>query len=658
MSYFTIFSGGWLRRIGPLCLDSVSWLTQDVPYSIICIILSNLICSGTWHGGSRYRLCGEWIRLSHHSRHRRHYLRYKFQLSHFLAVMSVISSVFHALSLLDSSILNTGENLLALVRGLSLNDDPPSPESLNAAFVFFGVLGLWYVSYAGWVVLAVHGSIALCGCFMILRLTKSALPAKQTTIGFWMSLLKGEFYCICVTLMSGLVTALAAWLLCPMRFYDSGLVAVYAIYLPPVFASAFYVRGQIRRSAHTSFDIRILSSLLFWTALLLLCMACSIGSGFLGAMWVMAIIVAYFARYYTLNMRTSPFQLNKVLGLYAYEFCFALAICMWWNLLHTLLQIVLPLLGRVGTVVPGDFVVGAIVSLIVILPVGTLLADTVCHPPSMLDIRNFLFAMVPLLLIFAIATDSYSATRPKRMWIHHVQRDRTGADGSPHVDHGIFMTAMDGRGMYPFLPGLGSSRVDVPPQLNENNRRVNYCSNSNGDCYFEFPWLYPVADAMRDSFYIPTQKPPAFPEKSKVVMTLSSQAEALPGQYRYITILLTGPAKMNLIVRDNARGNRIVGWDINIDRPKSTPPHYLPPSPARPEGIYYIQVEFGLCPNDVCEGEVRLKVKGNSFIEVAAYGYYMSLQDAATDSLLTSLPDWAKKAEWSSCPSIIVSKFI
>jgi hypothetical protein len=53
-----------------------------------------------------------------------------------------------------------------------------------------------------------------------------------------------------------------------------------------------------------------------------------------------------------------------------------------------------------------------------------------------------------------------------------------------------------------------------------------------------------------------------------------------------------------------------------------------------------------------------LKVKGKAAIEVAAYGYYMSLQDAATESLLTSLPDWAKRAEWSSCPSIIVSKFV
>jgi hypothetical protein len=544
------------------------------------------------------------------------------------------------------------------VRALSLNEEPPSEESLKSSYVFFDVLGVFYVSYTGWMVYLLHGAMALCGGYMITTLTNSSLPPnKQTTIAFWWSLFKGELYCIGVTLLSGVGTALAAWLLCPMRFYDNGVLAAYAIYLPPVFASAFYTRGQLRRVTHTSFDIRILSALLFWTTCLVICMVCGIGSGFMCAMWVMGITCAYHVRKATMIMRTSNIIPCKLIGLYAYEVCFMLAILIWWNLIHTLLQIVLPLLGRVGTVVPGDFVVGAIVSLIVVLPVGTLLADTVCHPPTLTDTRNCLFALVSLLLLFAITTDSYSAEHPKRIWMHHLHRDRTGADGVSHVDHGLFMTAMDGRGMYPFLPGLVSGKTDVPPQLNDNNRRVNYCSASNGDCYFEFPWLYPVADAMRDSFYIPTQKPPSFPDKSRLRMALSSHEEE-QGHHRFVTISLAGPAKMNVIVRDNEGGSRIVGWDININRPADKQTQFSTPSPARPEGIYYIQVEFGLCPNDVCEGELRLKVKGKAAIEVAAYGYYMSLQDAATESLLTSLPDWAKRAEWSSCPSIIVSKFV
>ena len=555
----------------------------------------------------------------------------------------------------DGSIAHTGENLLSLIRGLSLNSEEPGPNSDN--FVFFDILGLWFVAYRGFAVVFVHSAVCVCGLAMIYSLTKATAPQTKSALSFWLSLIKGEVYCVSMSVCTCAVVALLAWLLCPMRFYDGGLLVAYVIYFPPAITCAYFCRGIIANHSHTTFDIRVLSSLLVWTPLLALCILCGVKSGFLCVIWVGGTICAYVARHAASKWRVTKDEWVTVIGMYSYDLSLMLAVCIWWNVIHTVLLIVMPLLGRVGTAVPGDFVVGLIVAILLSLPCGVILADTNCQPPTATCVRRCVLAELCLLLVLAVTTSSYSSQHPKRLWMHHVHRDQIFEDGTTKVDHGILVTAMDGRGMYPFLPSLTSGEVaNVPTVMNENNRMVNYCNSWNGDCYFQFPWLYPVADAMRDSFYIPTQKPPDFPEKSKLFMAMSSTTTADP-LIRHIAISLRGPPRMNLIVRDNASGQRIEGWDIDISR-KMPDAHFVKPSPARPEGIHYIQVEFGLCLHDVCEGEIFLKVQGSASVQVAAYGYYMSLADDATHSLLTALPDWATGAEWSSCPSSFISKFI
>ena len=82
--------------------------------------------------------------------------------------------------------------------------------------------------------------------------------------------------------------------------------------------------------------------------------------------------------------------------------------------------------------------------------------------------------------------------------------------------------------------------------------------------------------------------------------------------------------------------------------------------PARAEGIFYLQIGFGLCPASVCTKVLRLKVKGAEPVEFSAYSHCVDTWDAdpPLQQLHRSLPKWSQNAYFTQFPSMLVSKSI
>ena len=151
-------------------------------------------------------------------------------------------------------------------------------------------------------------------------------------------------------------------------------------------------------------------------------------------------------------------------------------------------------------------------------------------------------------------------------------------------------------------------------------------------------------------------------------------------QYRYIDVTLVGPTHMALVIKDNAAGSRVAAWDLHnmhdvTDATGVLDEHsqassirafrdqdLVRPYASRAEGVYYLQIGFGLCPADVCSKVLRLVVQGSAPVEFSAYSHHVATAewegDAALQNFHKSLPKWSQNAYFTQFPSMLVRKSI
>jgi hypothetical protein len=135
---------------------------------------------------------------------------------------------------------------------------------------------------------------------------------------------------------------------------------------------------------------------------------------------------------------------------------------------RNVLTLAVPMMGKIGTVVPSDPIIAALISVFVAslgcFPlVGVTLTDIVSPVyeakgyfqsdrestkiegaiPS-----KFLFLVSLLTLGACVSMKPYSTERPKRLWIQHIQRSFKGS-GKTISDAGVWINGFDGLGLYP-----------------------------------------------------------------------------------------------------------------------------------------------------------------------------------------------------------------
>ena len=206
-----------------------------------------------------------------------------------------------------------------------------------------------------------------------------------------------------------------------------------------------------------------------------------------------------------------------------------------------------------------------------------------------------------------------AAARPKRLWVHHVQRDLTGLGGG--TDSGLWLVGFDGSGLDALKPppyslqdtgsawlhdsnyqnlrgGEGERRRDW--RVAPNGRGFN-CDINSGECYIYWPYFFPVAEALLDSLYIPDdgrnrnhgereeveggsardgergrdKEASLFDESDKRFTVTSSETKDVPletlksfgvnadsvtaaaAPVRRVSIVVTGPSHLTLVIKDN-----------------------------------------------------------------------------------------------------------
>ena len=92
------------------------------------------------------------------------------------------------------------------------------------------------------------------------------------------------------------------------------------------------------------------------------------------------------------------------------------ALVVWIQIAHTLLGVAVPLLGRVGSRVPLDAAVGALVGILAGL-IRTLTPPWP-RPPN----KRVCFSVLSGLLVAACGIPAFTAARPKRLALQHVSR--------------------------------------------------------------------------------------------------------------------------------------------------------------------------------------------------------------------------------------------
>eukprot|EP01031_Cornospumella_fuschlensis_P001558 gene1558-1948_t len=167
-----------------------------------------------------------------------------------------------------------------------------------------------------------------------------------------------------------------------MRWYDGGMLVSFLVFLPPLVFYILYTRGVYAevRPTHTKL-LQQLSLLCVWMGLVSLCLLCDIMSGYLGCIWIVCISASIWVYYFCMHyharhvLQTAGKQGDDVfaqcqthLHTHAsyrtrynayYLLCLFPALCMCVKTVNATMVMLIPLLGKTGTVAPADVALGA-----------------------------------------------------------------------------------------------------------------------------------------------------------------------------------------------------------------------------------------------------------------------------------------------------------
>eukprot|EP01039_Chlorochromonas_danica_P002491 gene2490-2729_t len=440
-------------------------------------------------------------------------------------------------------------------------------------------------------------------------------------------------------------------------------------------------------------------------------------------------------------------------------------ILIWCKVIHATLVMVVPLFGKTGTVVPTDIALGGMIAIHLGLPLGSFLSNHLHQRLHKSTIRSGIMVLLAIYLWLMLGRSSYSVHHPKRLWIQRVERYYRHVDPDlpghkwrylpPHIrkqlqapsksnsdfevvsDEGVWLSGFDERGIdllmpyiYHYYDGtaagtstpifglLGESlaylqsmhRTYLSPNPLDLERNMD-CSMWNGDCFFSFPWYFPVPDALRHGVYLPLHSAPRHAEgkhldfarvpldnKLKVITRshslnkdeinnlvvvnggLKQQLESCTldqnAVYRLIEIDIFGPSHVNLAIRDEENGERVTAWwlDDLVFRPISgvedranVLDHLSCSAARRNEGLHYFHIASGRCDPSTKDNQPYLcthrrlffLVRGTEPVELVVYGHYVDLvDDNQVVGLINSLPPWSRGSEWTKFPSVLLSDLV
>jgi len=255
--------------------------------------------------------------------------------------------------------------------------------------------------------------------------------------------------------------------------------------------------------------------------------------------------------------------------------CFLLPVAFVCETINLLLDVLIPITGRAGVVIPGDLLVAVIIA-----APSALCSGPVCAPVHAArqsgGLRRALLLGGAAAACIALGWNTrFTPEHPKRLIVQHVARERNGEP----LDAGVWLSAFDPSGLHA-LRGLGIPAVD--------HQRPHECAldTPSTGCYLSLPYYFALGDVVgvpdgRNSVFahrLPASHdslrkvaPPAVPADERLAVRLV-EATAVPGGRRLV-LSVRGPSHMALAIADE---QRLRAWSLSPGVPPARRPPLAP----------------------------------------------------------------------------------
>ncbi|KAM3846159.1 endoplasmic reticulum metallopeptidase 1 isoform 2-T2 [Vipera latastei] len=352
-----------------------------------------------------------------------------------------------------------------------------------------------------------------------------------------------------------------------------------------------------------------------------------ISSAFICAMWVAFPLLTKLMTYKELKEKgaTVKFVTVYLLGMFI-PYLYLM------YLIRLIFEMFVPIMGRSGSEVPPDVVMGIFIVVMSILLSSYLLSfiylsrSTKVTSISLTTIFIVTFILVCSGLFFPFSSD-LSDPRPKRMLVQHLNRRFHSLDGHLEKrDSGIWINGMDYTGISLVTPHL--------PELNDSIAAT--CEGGSPLC--GFPWILPVNNVFRKTWYLPA---PAITPQNPVRFQLLSQ-EQTQWDSTKLTFEVIGSSHMALYLRLH-QGSTLSTWSLGNGTPVVNSLN----------GDYFVYYARGLHARP---WHFWIELKGSDkstkgMVTLAIVNHYFFGEDQKSSqlhALLERFPNWIYPLSWTS----------
>ncbi|KAF8937089.1 hypothetical protein BGZ58_003271 [Dissophora ornata] len=459
-----------------------------------------------------------------------------------------------------------GENTLALATYLTETADLVGLEPTSSV-VFFDVFGQFFVSYSLSTALQIHSVIG--GLALLAIITRASRPTLRATTSIFFSFLAA-------LVLPNLSVIFLQSLGKPMQWFSHEWLSC-LLFGPTALAGMFLVQYLFhdKKASTGANELSTLSAVqTFFTLCLGLASYTGFASSYVFALYSLSSTVAlFFNQRRIAEAKKDNIDMAAAIRVdYATYFVSALMPTAYFSFVcFSLLDIFIPLTGRIGADAPVDHIVAVLTGFIVFVFCPPVLAFT--HRFGTVVLKKMvvflLVAHVMILLITSIFLTPYNELHPKRVFAQHLRNLTSGesmmyiahADPGPFYDpyvtelEDMFSTKAvfrsgnsnpgDWNAIYPFNQFLESYVIDTTPYIKSQTQNETI-ANAKG----------PLTEFVQQAPRLIAENVSYDPETG----------------YRRLTVLCSHPDYIWTVASFDTH---LVSWSLSSSEPFTDPSHYV-----------------------------------------------------------------------------------
>ncbi|XP_073848916.1 endoplasmic reticulum metallopeptidase 1 [Musca autumnalis] len=537
------------------------------------------------------------------------------------------------------SLQNTGDNVLALAKGVANAPEMENPEEhAEGHVIFYDFLGWFMVFYTqttGVIINVVVCIIALLAIavslfFMTARsgLSWKAVITRYLTIF--------AIQIVSIALAAGLTILVAVFMDGvgrPMTWFSETWLLIPLFFCPMFFGMgilpAYYLEKTKKDQLSLGFRIQLFmhSHCLFLILLTIVCTSIGLRSSFMCMMAVLFDISALIINLITKWHRK------------AYWFAIAAMVCQilpflyYTSIAHATYMTMLPMTGRSGSASNPDILMAGIAVFMTILFAGFIMPLFLFFRKTRTIIYSFL-AITILFIIIAVTPAGFpykAKTATERYSLIHAQRTLHNANGSIRLqESGIYVYPQDRR---------VNSADEYIKLIGEKHKISEYCDVEMfcGMPLYNHRWH----KARERSFWIPIEEKPNLPGAKPTLSLVNDYDLGATSPTRRYEFKLVGPDHMTIFIGLEGEA-KITDWSFNDTMIRE-----------EWEQPYFIYFSYGKDEKGTLDFTVDVEKTDGNFnvpvLEIGIAGHWIHQDKIRTpkyEQFVESFPDYASVNDW------------